>query len=262
MQVNGLKSRLHGGDTALVATLQLARSGDVARIFARAGFDALVLDAEHNLIGADAAGEIMLAALDAGIAPLLRLPDAAPGPIGQALSAGALGVVIPRVETAETAEAIARAASFAPRGRRPLPPVFPHFRRTPIGQAEAVATLDAETLVVAIIETRRAVENAAAIAAVPGVDVLFLGASDLTADLGHPGAKDEPRLWEAAEAVAAACRASGKIPGMGGIVEEAHFAHAAALGMRWISAAHDATLLQAAATERARRLRQLRPPSL
>jgi 2-keto-3-deoxy-L-rhamnonate aldolase RhmA len=258
MKINGLRSRLAAGDTALVATLQLARSGDVARIFASAGFDALVLDAEHNLIGADAAGEILLAALGAGIAPLLRLPDAAPGPIGQALSAGALGVVIPRIETAEDAAAVARAARFAPRGRRPLPPVFPHFGREPIGQAQTVAVLEAETLVVAIIETRRAVENAAAIAAVEGVDVLFLGASDLTADLGRPGAKADPALWESAEAVAAACRAAGKVPGMGGIVEEAHFARAIGLGMRWISAAHDATLLQAAATERARRLRALR----
>ncbi|WP_270933509.1 aldolase/citrate lyase family protein [Falsiroseomonas oryzae] len=257
MQVNGLKSRLAAGDTALVATLQLARSGDSARVFARAGYDALVLDAEHNLIGPDAMGEILLAALDAGIAPLVRLPDAAPGPIGQALSAGALGVVIPRVETADLAEAVARAAAFAPRGRRPLPPVFPHFRRVPTAQAEAVASLAAETLVVVIIETRQAVANAAAIAAVEGVDVLFLGASDLSADLGRPGAKDDPALWDAAAAVAAACRAAGKVPGMGGIVEDAHFARARALGMRWISAAHDATLLQAAATERAKRLRAL-----
>jgi 2-keto-3-deoxy-L-rhamnonate aldolase RhmA len=257
MQLNGLRSRLAAGDTALVATLQLARSGDVARIFARAGFDALVLDAEHNLIGPDAMGDLLLAALDAGIAPLVRLPDAAPGPIGQALSAGALGVVVPRVETAEQAEAVARAASFAPQGRRPLPPVFPHFRRAPIGQAEAVAVLTAETLVVAIIETRLAVANAAAIAAVAGVHVLFLGASDLTADLGRPGAKDDPAVWDAAEAIAEACRAAGKVSGMGGIVEEQHFARAKALGMRWISAAHDATLLQAAATERARRLRSL-----
>jgi 2-keto-3-deoxy-L-rhamnonate aldolase RhmA len=261
MQMNDLKSRLGTGDTALVATLQLARNGDVARVFARAGYDALVLDAEHNLIGADAMSEILLSAHDAGIAPLVRLSDAAPGPIGQVLSAGALGVVVPRVETVETAEAIARAAAFAPHGRRPLPPVFPHFRRKPMAQAEAVTALAAATLVVAIIETQRAVENAAAIAAVPGVDVLFLGASDLTADLGCPGTKDEPRLWQAAEAVAVACRAAGKVAGMGGIVEEAHFARAFALGMRWISAAHDATLLQAAATDRARRLRQLRPPS-
>jgi 2-keto-3-deoxy-L-rhamnonate aldolase RhmA len=257
MQLNDLRTRLMAGDTALVATLQLARSGDVARIFAAAGFDALVLDAEHNLIGADAMADILLAALESGIAPLVRLPDGAPGPIGQALSAGALGVVIPRVESVADAEALVRAARFAPRGRRPLPPVFPHFRRVPVPQAEAVAALSAATITVAIIETRAGVANAQAIAAVEGLDVLFLGASDLSADLGRPGMKDDPVLWEAAAAVAGACRAAGKVPGMGGIVQEAHFARAKALGMRWISGAHDATLLQAAATERARRLRAL-----
>ncbi|MBU8546515.1 MULTISPECIES: HpcH/HpaI aldolase family protein [Roseomonadaceae] len=257
MQLNDLKARLAAGDTALVATLQLARSGDTARIFARSGFDALVLDCEHNLIGADAAADILLAGLEAGIAPLVRLPDDAPGPIGQALSAGALGVVIPRVETAAQAQAVARAARFAPEGRRPLPPVFPHFRRHKVSQGEAVATLSAETIVVVIIETQQAVRNAAAIAAVPGIDVLFLGASDLSADLGQAGMKENPALWEAAEVVATACRAAGKVPGMGGIVEEAHFVRAKALGMRWMSTAHDATLLQAAATARAAWMRGL-----
>jgi 2-keto-3-deoxy-L-rhamnonate aldolase RhmA len=257
MEINGLKSRMRSGRVALVATLQLARTGDVARIFARAGYDALVLDCEHNLIGADPAGEILLAALDAGLAPLIRLPDAAPGPIGRALSAGALGVVIPRIESAEDARAIVHAAAFAPAGRRPLPPVFPHFRRVPVSQAEAVAALTQETLVVAMIETRRGVEQAAAIANVPGVDVLFLGASDLSADLGNPGAKDDDRLWRAAETVAASCFAAGKVSGMGGIAEDHHVARAAGLGMRWLSVAHDATLLQTAAAERAERLRGL-----
>lgn len=249
--LNPLKERLAGGDIALVATLQLARSGDVARIFAAAGFDAVVLDREHNLIGDDAAGEILLAALDAGIAPLVRLPDAAPGPIGQALSAGALGVVIPRVEDAATAAAIARAARFAPHGRRPVPPVFPHFRRRPIGQGEAVPLLAAATLVAVIIETQLGVANAAAIAAVDGIDVLFLGASDLMTDSGEPGRKDSPMLWQAAEAVVAACAAHGKVPGIGGITEEAHFVRAKRMGMRYLSTAHDATLLQSAATARA-----------
>ncbi|WP_203076389.1 HpcH/HpaI aldolase family protein [Falsiroseomonas ponticola] len=255
MVINGLKARLAQGATAVVVTLQLARSGDVARIMAQAGYDALVLDREHNLIGGDAAGEIMMAALDAGILPLMRLPDAQPGPIGQALSAGALGVMIPRIEDAAQAEGVARAARFAPEGRRPLPPLFPHFRRRAIGQGDAVAALSAETLVVVIIETRLAVENAAAIAAVPGIDVLFLGASDLSADLGRPGMKEDPVLWEAAARVAEACRDAGKVPGIGGITEEAHFARAKALGFRWISAGHDAALLQAAATAKVASIR-------
>jgi hypothetical protein len=71
MHVNGLKMRLATGNTALVVTLQLERSG----------YDALVLDLEYNLIGADAVGELLLAALDAGIAPVVRLPDGSTSPM-------------------------------------------------------------------------------------------------------------------------------------------------------------------------------------
>ncbi|WP_426955742.1 aldolase/citrate lyase family protein [Muricoccus radiodurans] len=252
---NRLRARMAAGEVALVATVALGRTGDTARLLAVAGFDVMVIDREHNLIPEEACAEMLMAALETGITPLVRLPDAAPGPIGQALSAGALGVVIPRVEDAVTAEAVVRAATFPPGGRRPVPPVFPHFRRVPVGQAEATARLAAETAVVVIIETAAAVAAADAIAAVPGVDVLFLGASDLMADLGTPGAKESPALWQAAEAVVAACRRHGKVPGMGGIPDEAAMARAAGMGVRYISAAHDATLLQAAATERVRKLR-------
>ncbi|WP_431285199.1 HpcH/HpaI aldolase family protein [Humitalea sp. 24SJ18S-53] len=252
---NTLKAKLADGKVALIATLQLARNGDTARIFAASGYDALVLDREHNLIPEDAVADILITALSAGIAPLVRLPDAAPGPIGQALSAGALGVVIPRVEDAETAATIVRAATFPPAGRRPVPPNFPHFLRNPIGQADAVAQLASESMVVVIIETLAGVAAADAIAAIPGVDVLFLGASDLMTDIGRPGAKDDPALWDAAATVEAACRRHGKTAGMGGLTEEAQLARAIGLGMRYISAAHDASLLQTAATARAGRLR-------
>lgn len=257
VMANSLKTALASGKIALIATVQLGRTGDTARIFAGAGYDALVLDREHNLIPDEAVADLILSALEAGIAPLVRLPDAAPGPIGQALSSGALGIVIPRVEDARTAEAVVRAASFPPGGRRPVPPNFPHFRRQPVTQTDAVACLAAETMVVAIVETLAAVAAAKDIAAVPGVDILFLGASDLMADMGRTGAKDDPALWEAVAAVEAACRRHGKIPGMGGLVEEAQLARAIGLGMRYISAAHDAMLLQAAASGRAKRLRSL-----
>jgi 4-hydroxy-2-oxoheptanedioate aldolase len=250
MVKNGMKARLAAGEAALVVTTQLARDGDVARILAVAGYDVLVIDREHNQIPEDAVNALVMAALESGITPLIRLPDAAHGPIGQALSAGALGVVIPRVESAEIAQAIVRAATFPPQGRRPVPPVFPHFRRRPVTQGEATATLAAETTVVGIIETVKSIEAIEQIAAVPGLDVLFLGASDLIADMGRPGAKDDPALWEAAERVVAACRRHGKTPGMGGLPEDKQLQRAIGMGMRYISAGHDAALLQSAATAR------------
>lgn len=100
-------------------------------------------------------------------------------------------------------------------------------------------------------------QNASAIDNLPGIDMLFLGVSDLTADLGHAGAKDDPVLWQAADTVVKVSRTAGKVPGMSGIVEGVPCARAMAIGMRWISATHDATLLHDAATNRFARRRSL-----
>ena len=106
-----------------------------------------------------------------------------------------------------------------------------------------------------IIETMKALEAVDEIAAVPGLEVLFLGASDLIADMGRPGAKDDPALWEAAEKVIAACRRHGKTPGMGGLPEDKQLQRAMEMGMRYVSAGHDAALLYSAASARVRGLR-------
>ena len=237
----------------LVATVQMLRNADAARLFARAGYDALVIDAEHAGFAPDQISDLCLAAIDAGIYPLVRLPDDAPGPIRLALSAGALGVVIPRVESAAQARAIVSNTRFPPEGARPVPPVFPQAGRAPVAQAAAVAALAAAASVVALIETPEGVAAAAAIAAVPGVDVLFLGLSDLSFGMGL--GKDDPALWEAAAQVLAAARAQGRVAGIGGITTAAHFARAREMGFGYISAANDATMLAEAAAERAAWLR-------
>lgn len=239
----------------LAATIQIGRTADTARIFGAAGFDALVLDAEHNLLPADAVSELCLTALDCGMIPVLRLPDEAPGPIRRALSAGALGVMVARVETPETAASIVRATRYPPTGTRPVPPVFQQFRRQPVGQAEAMQALTERTVVIVLIETAAGLDRVEEIAAVPGVDVVFLGLSDLSSDLGLAGQKDHPHLWAAADRVRAACQASGTRAGIGGLVTPAQFARAVSDGFGYISAAQDATLLAAAAADRARSLR-------
>ncbi len=245
-------------DLVLAATIQIGRTGDTARIFASAGFDALVLDDEHNMLPPESVSDLCLTAIECGMIPIVRLPDATPGPIRRALSAGALGIMVARVETPEAAAAIVRETRFPPRGTRPVPPVFPQFRRRPIGQSDAMKALAAHTVVIALVETALGLDRVDAIAAVPGIDVVFLGLSDLSSDLGLAGQKDDPRLWEAADRVRAACKASGVRGGIGGLVTPSQFARAVGDGFGYISAAHDATLLASAATERARTLREAR----
>lgn len=246
---------LRDRELALAATVQIARTADTAQIFAAAGFDALVLDAEHNLLPADSVSALCQAALQEGMLPIVRLPDEAPGPIRQALSNGALGVMVARVETPETARAVVRATRFPPDGTRPVPPVFPHFGRRPVPQAEAIAALSDRCVVIVLVETVAGLDAVGAIAGVPGVDVVFLGMSDLSADLEIAGQKDDPRLWRAAERLQSACRNVGVRAGIGGLVAPEQYARAIGMGFSYISAAHDATLLASAAAARAQALR-------
>ncbi len=254
---NHALEKLRRGEPALVATVRDARSGDIAWMLKASDFDVLVIDLEHNSVSGDAVHEIAASALDAGITPLIRVPDHAAGPISQALSHAALGIVAPHVRNAADARAIVHAARFAPHGARAVPPLFPHFRYREISQAGAIAQLSAATMVVALIETQDGLDNADEIAAVPGVDVLFLGTSDLAQGLGIAGQKDHPAIGAATARIVGACRHHGKIPGIGGITETGQFDRALAAGMLYLSAGSDTSFLLAGAREQARALRAL-----
>jgi 2-keto-3-deoxy-L-rhamnonate aldolase RhmA len=258
--IGWLPTPLTDREISLVATLQFARTADIARLFAEAGFDALVFDLEHNTMPGDSVIEISRTAIEHGMVPLVRLPDTSPGPIRQALSSGALGIVVPRIESAAMAREVAAATRFPPAGTRPVPPRLPHFMQRSITQNEAVTALAANCAVVAIIETARGLDVIDEIAAVDGIDVLFVGMSDLSFDLKLAGAKDDPRLWQAVETICAASARHNKLTGIGGIVDPAHFTRAFKLGVRYVSAAHDVTLLATAAVERASRLRAMQVP--
>ena len=161
----------------------------------------------------DTLSQMALAAIEAGIFPLVRVPGHDAAPINRALSNGAMGVIAPHVATPEPAAAVARACRFAPLGERSVPGAFPALGYAPLGFDEAAAILNRETLVVVMIESETAIANAEAIAAVDGVDCLFIGCSDLTFELGIPAQYDHPRMLESLKAVAAAAHKQVKAAG-------------------------------------------------
>jgi 4-hydroxy-2-oxoheptanedioate aldolase len=153
---------------------------------ARVGFDYVVLDAQHGLIGYSGLLNGMLA-IDAGGSSvgLVRVEANNPTPIGKALDAGAAGVIVPLVDTAEDAAAAVRAARYPPVGIRSYGPMRSGLR---IGPAPADA--NAATVVLAMIETRLGLENVEAIAATPGLDGLYIGPSDLRLAVGGSSSTD------------------------------------------------------------------------
>jgi 2-keto-3-deoxy-L-rhamnonate aldolase RhmA len=171
------------------------------------------------------------------------------------LDGGGLGIVMPHVDTPEEAREIAQALRYPPQGHRSVAGGLPHFGYERVGLAETCSAINAATLVTVMLETPRAIENAAAIAAVPGIDSLLIGTNDLAMELGIPGAFGDERIVAAYQSVVDACRAHGKFAGIGGIADRELLRRYIEMGVRLVLPGSDLSLMAAAAAECATAMR-------
>ncbi|HZS82034.1 MAG TPA: aldolase/citrate lyase family protein [Stellaceae bacterium] len=252
---NPARERLERGELALGLGLRLAKSVDIAKILKTSGYDWLFIDLEHGTMSLDQATQIAVAALDTGISPIVRVPALQHHMATRALDGGALGIVMPHVDTAEEAREIVDRLKYPPTGHRSVAGAQPQFDYRAMKVAELTQSLNAACLTIVMIETPRAVANAEAIAAVPGVDVLLIGTNDLAAEMGIPGDFANPRIAGAYETVIAACRRHGKWPGMGGLYQEELLRRFIGMGMRMVLAGGDVGMLMQAASQRSGFLR-------
>ncbi|MCX7383044.1 MAG: aldolase/citrate lyase family protein [Alphaproteobacteria bacterium] len=245
-----LRRRMETGGIALGCNVRFSRSPEVGALLAASGMQWIMLDFEHSPASPHLASDIALGALRAGVVPLARPSSHDPREIAGLLTNGALGLIVPHVDTPAQAVAVAAAARFAPRGVLSVPGSLPHFGYA-LSLAEACARFNEEVMVLAMIESAEALANAPAIAAVPGIDGLFIGASDLLWETGHPGDYGGPVLRDAMHRVARAARDAGKFSGMGGPREEVVWQEAIAAGIRFVMTENDLALLMRGARDRA-----------
>ncbi len=249
--VNAAKARLARGEIALGMGIRGVRGVEIARVMKTAGFDWLFIDLEHGATSTETAYSISVAALDAGIAPFVRVPHGELAMGTRCLDAGALGIVIPHVDTPEQGRAMVDAFKFRPLGHRSIGGAYPQFGFASKPANEVVTALNDATMVVAMIETPQAVENAAEIAAVPGIDALLMGTNDLCLEMGIPGKIDDERVVAAIDTVVGACRKHGKTPALGGVYVRDLMKRYLARGMRMVLAGNDISLLLNAAQDQA-----------
>src|SRR5215218_8074530 len=191
----------------------------VAEAMAGTGIDFIMIDGQHGSWGPDATIAAFMAMAASPAAPMARVARNDFTQIGRLLDEGALGIVIPMVNTAEDAKAAADACRFPPTGTRS----WGYGRAARYGD-DYPDWIDDQVFVAVQIETAQAVENAEAILATPGVDGCWTGPSDLALSMGiHPRDRhDNDRHRRAVERILQACRNTGKIPGYaGGSPEEA-----------------------------------------
>lgn len=248
---NAAKDRLQKGELAVGMGVRAVRGVEIGKAMKTAGYDWLFIDLEHGATSTETCAAICVAALDAGIAPLVRVPHMELAMAARCLDGGALGIVIPHVDTPQQALAMVEAFRFPPLGRRSIGGAYPQLGFAAVPAADVVKALNAATLVVAMIETPQAVGNADAIAAVPGIDVLLMGTNDLCLEMGIPGQLSDPRIAAAVDTVVAACAKHGKWAGLGGVYTRELLQPYIARGMRMILAGNDISLLVSAASAHA-----------
>lgn len=255
--INSAKQRLQANQPAIGFSIRQSRTVDVAQIAKTCGYDWLFIDMEHGALDLETAAQISVAALGVGIAPIVRVPGFEHHHATRALDAGALGIVVPHVDTAEQARRVADQCRFPPTGHRSIPGGLPQLAFESMPLAQAMAKVDAMTLLVVMLETRDAIANADAIAAVDGIDVLLIGSNDLAADMGIPGQFAHAKLDEAYGVVIDAAKRHGKHAGLGGIYEEKLMGHFIRKGCRLVLGGSDLAFMMAGARSRAAFLRSV-----
>jgi 4-hydroxy-2-oxoheptanedioate aldolase len=216
-----------------------------AEICAAAGADWVLLDLEHGAGGEEQVRDVVPAAASYGVPTVVRVESAARIRMGRVLDSGAAGIMLPRLDTVdEVAEAILH-LRYPPAGDRG---VATYNRACRFGlDPGALDSANHQVLGVVQVESAAAVGNAGAIAALDGVDVLFVGPRDLSHDLGVPGDITAPAFTEAIEHVLAAARQHGKACGLL-VADGAAAARRIEQGWSFVAIGSDSTLLAAAAT--------------
>jgi 2-dehydro-3-deoxyglucarate aldolase/4-hydroxy-2-oxoheptanedioate aldolase len=214
MQKNLVKQKLQAGQRAFGTMIFEFATPGIARIAAQAGAEFAVFDMEHTGWSVETIKMLIATSRAASLAPFVRVPATEYHFIARVLDMGALGVMSPMVESAEQARRLVASAKYPPQGRRGAAFGIAHDDYTGGNLVEKVESANRESLLIAQIETAAGVEHAEAIAAVEGIDVLWIGQYDLSLSLGTPGQFEHPRMEEAMAHVLAACKKHGKAAGI------------------------------------------------
>lgn len=214
MQTNTMKRKIAAGEPAFGLSIMFS-SPHLVEMAAHAGFDWVLIDCEHGSIPLDQVEIMCMAALASDITPIARPRSKDTLEILQVLDRGALGVQIPHVNTAEEARAAAQACKFHPEGVRSIAGgTRPQNYDLPAGSKTYFEDANREILVCVQLEDKVAIDHADEILEVEGIDVFFIGPSDLSQTMGHPGDTKAEPVASAVEETLAKIVARGKAPGM------------------------------------------------
>ena len=214
MRINTVKQALKEGKTQFGCNTSMLRSPEVPRILAAAGLDWSYLDSEHGGFDLETLQDLIRAANEAGLCPIVRVADLQYPLVARALDCGAQGVLFPRVESPELLGRAISWTRFPPEGVRGYGLQPTHVGYEAIGMPDIIAHSNANTMVVLQIETKTALERIDELLSVPKIDAVMIGPADLSISLGVAGQFEHPILVAAIEKIRDACNRHGIAPGI------------------------------------------------
>jgi 2-keto-3-deoxy-L-rhamnonate aldolase RhmA len=244
LAAQSVRERALSGETVRGAMIFEFFVPGIPQILQQAGAQFAIYDMEHAGLGFETFKMLAAASRGTGVAPMVRVPCGDYHFIARALDVGAHGVMVPMVESVEAAQSIARSAHYPATGRRGAAFGFAHDNYEPGAPTAKMKDADARNFIIAQIESEKGLDAVEGIAAVSGIDCLWLGHFDLSNFLGIPAQFDNPVFVTAVKRIVAAAKSNGKALGfMAGDAKQAQ--HYRALGFNVIASGTDQALLAA-----------------
>lgn len=254
MQINSVKRALKEGKLQLGCSFAQLRSPAVATILAKAGLDWCYLDSEHGPFDFETLQDLCRASIAAGMAPIIRIADVQYNLVARSLDCGAMGVLLPRMESPDVLARAVSWAFFPPAGVRGFGFTQHNVDYEPVTLPQIIQHHNENTMVVFQIETQTGLDARDELLSVPGVDAVMIGPADLSISLGIPGQFENPKLIDAIDKIIESCNKHGVAPGI-----HMRALHLAKFwrdrGMRFLSTGGDALFLYDKAAEAVQALR-------
>jgi len=210
----GLRKRVLAGECVYGTMIRQARDPGAPVIFASVGYDFVLIDMEHGNYSMETVADLIRGAKSVGIAPVIRVPHLETFFISRVLDAGAEGIMVPMTSTKEQAEAIARYSKYTPIGQRGFGTQTGQTDYKPLKALDFMKEANENTLIIAQIETKEAIQNVDAILSVEGIDVGLIGPNDLSISMGIPDQLGSEVLAQAIEKVVETAKKKGKATGI------------------------------------------------
>lgn len=242
---NAFRTRTLNGQITPLLSIKTVTTNEIAMLAKMAGLHGVFIDMEHSALDMRSVGQLILACNYVGVSPVVRSPSKSHWHISRILDAGAAAVVIPHIESVQEVRDIVHHAKYAPIGARGCTNNQPAFNFQHIPTLKQNEALNAQTMLIPMIETPVAVELADEIFAVEGVDGVLVGSNDLCTDLGIPGKYDDALYIDSMTKIINAANKHGKPVGVGGIggrldLLERWFS----MGASWSLSGQDMAILQ------------------